>query len=195
MISRLIGQLPYALLLGVVLLLVMMFGFERAGLDLAFSLAAFRFLQIVFGVVWLGLLFYLNFVQLEQLPKLAPEMREPVYQNLGPEVLFWFRWSAAAAVGAGLFVADLQERAGPSLMLQEPYREGGLGMWLAILMAVISWAIVWPQQRKSFGQGNVSPMDQARAGALSRVALRTNLMLAIPMLWCLVAQEMLGAAS
>lgn len=195
MISRLIGQLPYALLLGVALLLVMVFGFQRMGLDLGFSLALFRFLQLLFGFVWLGLLFYLNFVQLEKTPGMAPEIRASVEQQIGPEVLFWFRWSAVAAVAVGLFVADLHGHVGQALLLQAPYREGGLGMWMAILMAAISWGIIWPQQRRALGLVDVPPMARARAQALSRVALRTNLMLALPMLWCLVAQEMLGAAA
>ena len=154
-----------------------------------------RWLHIMTGVMWMGLLWYLNFVQTPTVPKIEPaEHRAAITKFIAPNVLFWFRYSALATVVFGLTLAIYKNSLIPGYLVQaftfhKPYYPIGIGMWLAIIMAINVWFIIWPNQKKVLGIVAATPDEKAAAGRLAGMTSRINTMLSIPMLYCMVAQQ------
>ena len=145
-------------------------------------LGVFQWLHVFFGITWIGLLYYFNFVQIPTMPTVPAELKPGVTKYIAPKALFFFRWGAAFMVLTGLILAYLygEEKA---LLLNDPSnRLIGIGMWLALIMAFNVWVIIWPAQQKVLGL--VAADDAAKAAAAKRalIASRTNVLLSIPML-------------
>jgi len=149
-------------------------------------------LHVMSGVMWIGLLWYFNFVQTPSMPKIPDEQKPAVSKVIAPEALFWFRWSALATVVTGLIVAGMNGYLGSALMLTKGVHAIGIGMWLALVMAVNVWFIIWPNQKKALGMVQVSPAEKAAAAKIAGMTSRINTMLSIPMLFCMVAQQNAG---
>ncbi len=193
--AKLLGNLTYAVLLGVVLLLVVLFGFygdmmQQNGAQ--FTNGFFRFLHVLCGIMWIGLLYYFNFVQIPTMPKVPAELKPGVSKYIAPEALFWFRWAAAFTVLTGLIVAMLSGYLIEALTLQPGARVIGLGMWLALIMAFNVWFVIWPNQKKALGLVDATPEVKAKAATTAMLFSRTNTVLSLPMLYCMVSQGWLG---
>ena len=139
--------------------------------------------------MWIGLLWYLNFVQIPSMPKIPDEHKPAIGKVIAPAVLFWFRWSALATVVTGILVAFMSGYIGIALMLAKPFTAIGIGMWIAFLMAFNVWFIIWPNQKKALGIVVVEAAEKAAAARLAMLTSRFNTMLSIPMLFCMVAQQ------
>ncbi|MEK6245632.1 MAG: urate hydroxylase PuuD [Pseudomonadota bacterium] len=148
-----------------------------------------RYLHVLSGVMWIGLLWYLNFVQIPSMPKIPDEHKPAISKVIAPEVLFWFRWAALATVVTGLLLAAMSKYIGALLTLQAPYTAIGIGMWLGLIMAFNVWFIIWPNQKKALGIVQVEAAEKAAAARLAMLTSRANTMLSIPMLYCMVAQQ------
>jgi uncharacterized membrane protein len=194
--AKLLGNLNYALLLGTALLLVVLFGFHGplVGEGAGYANGFFRFLHVLTGIMWIGLLYYFNFVQIPTMPKVPAELKPAVSKYIAPEALFWFRWAAAFTVLTGLIVAWLTGYLHQALLLQSPYRLIGLGMWLALIMAFNVWFVIWPNQKKALGIVEADADTKAKAAATAMIFSRTNTVLSLPMLYCMVTQGALGGA-
>jgi uncharacterized membrane protein len=183
---------------GVVLLvaLVVLVGLitgQFVKMDHAYGLFFMRWLHIMAGVMWMGLLWYLNFVQTPTVPKIEPvEHRAAISKYIAPNVLFWFRYSALATVIFGLTLAFMKGYVVQALTFQRPNIAIGIGMWLALIMAFNVWFIIWPNQKKVLGIVQASADEKAAAGRLAGMTSRINTMLSIPMLYCMVAQQNAG---
>jgi uncharacterized membrane protein len=153
-----------------------------------------RYLHIFAGILWIGLLYYFNFVQIPTMPTVPAELKPGVTKYIAPKALFWFRWSALATVILGLLVAEMQQGGyvGRALTLTPPYRTIGIGMWLGLIMAFNVWFIIWPNQKKALGIVTVTPEEKAKAAKMAGMTSRFNTMLSIPMLYCMVAQQNAG---
>ena len=141
-----------------------------------------QWLHVFFGITWIGLLYYFNFVQTPTMPKVPAELKPGVSKYIAPSALFYFRWGAAFTVLTGLMLAWSYGELVEALTLRPPARLIGIGMWLALIMAFNVWVILWPAQQKVLGL--VPADDAAKAAAAKRglVASRTNVLLSIPML-------------
>ena len=194
--SKLLGNLSTTLLLSVALLLVVAFGFHGSVVSDGshFANGVFRFLHVLCGIMWIGLLYYFNFVQIPTMPKVPAELKPGVSKYIAPEALFWFRWAAAFTVLTGLIVAMLSGYLHEALMLKSPYRLIGLGMWLALIMAFNVWFVIWPNQKKALGLVEADADTKAKAATTAMVFSRTNTLLSLPMLYCMVTQGWLGGA-
>lgn len=157
--------------------------------DHAWAAFALRWLHVVVGIVWLGLLWYFNVVQIPTLAALPDELKPAVVRHLAPRALAWFRWAAVATVASGLVLAAMLGYLAPALALQEPHRAIGVGMWLALVMAANVWFVLWPLQKRVLGVVPATPDRRAAAARASLVVSRVNLMLSLPMLWAMVAQQ------
>jgi uncharacterized membrane protein len=147
-------------------------------------------LHVLSGVMWIGILWYFNFVQIPTVPKIEPvEHRAAITKFIAPSALFWFRYGALATVLTGLAVASMLGYVENALMFQKGYFGIGVGMWLALIMAFNVWFIIWPNQKKALGLVPCSPEEKTKAGRLAMLVSRTNTMLSIPMLFCMVAQR------
>jgi uncharacterized membrane protein len=159
-------------------------------LDYQWWVSVMLWLHVVSGVMWIGILWYFNFVQIPTVPKIEPvEHRAAITKYIAPEALFWFRYGALATVLTGLVVAFMQGYLREALTFQKGVLAIGIGMWLALLMAFNVWFIIWPNQKKALGLVPCSPEEKAKAGRLAMLVSRTNTMLSIPMLFCMVAQR------
>ena len=151
-----------------------------------------RWLHVLSGVMWIGILWYFNFVQTPSMPKIPDEQKPAISKVIAPAALFWFRWAALATVVTGLLVASMSNYLGSALMLQKGHHAIGIGMWLALIMAFNVWFIIWPNQKKALGIVTVAPEEKAAAAKLAGMTSRINTMLSIPMLFCMVAQQNAG---
>src|SRR5690349_20426388 len=95
----------------------------------------FQWLHVFFGITWIGLLYYFNFVQIPTMPTVPAELKPGVSKYIAPKALFFFRWGAAFTVLTGALLAYVQGYLVEALSLQEPVRLIGIGMWLALIMA------------------------------------------------------------
>jgi len=155
----------------------------------------FRWLHVLSGVMWIGILWYFNFVQTPSMPKIPDEQKPAVSKVIAPAALFWFRWAAMSTIITGLIVAETQGYLGQALSLQKGYHAIGLGMWLGAIMWFNVWFIIWPNQKKALGIVQVSPEEKAAAAKKAGMTSRINTMLSIPMLFCMVAQQNAGFGS
>jgi uncharacterized membrane protein len=148
-----------------------------------------RWLHVASGVMWIGLLWYFNFVQIPSMPKIPDEQKPAVGKVIAPEALFWFRWAALATVVTGLLLAGMNGYLGKALAFGAGHAAIGLGMWLGLIMAFNVWFIIWPNQKKALGIVTVEAAEKAKAARIAMLTSRVNTMLSIPMLYCMVAQQ------
>src|SRR6476619_1219011 len=148
-----------------------------------------RWLHVISGVMWIGLLWYFNFVQMPSMPKIPDEQKPAIGKVIAPTALFWFRWAALSTVVTGLLLATLLGYIGRALTLQDGVRAIGIGMWLALIMAFNVWFIIWPNQKKALGIVAVEADAKAKAARLAMLTSRFNTMFSIPMLYCMVAHQ------
>jgi uncharacterized membrane protein len=193
--SAIFQSLGKTITAGFVILIVIILATGGAGAkagDHAWWAFVFRWLHVMSGVMWIGLLWYFNFVQTPSMPKIPDEQKPAVSKVIAPTALFWFRWAALATVVTGLIVAGMAGYLGSALMLNKGVHAIGIGMWLALIMAFNVWFIIWPNQKKALGIVQVSAEEKAAAAKLAGMTSRINTMLSIPMLFCMVAQQNAG---
>ena len=142
----------------------------------------FQWLHVFFGITWIGLLYYFNFVQIPTMPKIPAELKPGVSKFIAPKALFFFRYAALLTVITGLILAWLYNELEDALLLRENARLIGIGMWLALVMAANVWFIIWPNQKKVLGLVPAEDAAKAKAGRIALVASRTNTLLSLPML-------------
>ena len=160
---------------------------QMTQLNMAWATFAMRWLHVISGILWIGLLWYLNFVQVPTMPTIQPvESRTAITKFIAPNVLFWFRYAALATVITGLLLAWMNGYIVQALMLQKGFIMIGIGMWMALIMAFNVWFLIWPAQKKILGIVEASAEEKAKAAPLALAASRTNLLLSLPMLWCMV---------
>lgn len=170
----------------------------------SFTEALLRWLHVLSGIMWIGHLYYFNFTQIPNAPKIAPEHRGPaIAKVIAPAALFWFRWGAVATLVTGLALAyvrgyiwtalslDLFDPAGAFTDVGSTFI--GVGMWLAIIMFFNVWVIIWPNQQRALNIDNKYPdLDQAAKDKAAKTAMlfsRTNTFLSIPMLVAMTAAQ------
>ena len=158
--------------------------------DSAFWLFLFRYIHVFFGILWIGLLYYFNFVQIPSMPKIPDEQKPAIGKVIAPAALFFFRWAAAATVLFGLITAWLNGYIGQALTVRAPAQTIGIGMWLALIMAANVWFVIWPNQKKALGIVTVDADAKKAAARLAMLASRTNTMFSLPMLYCMVGQKL-----
>ena len=147
-------------------------------------------LHVLSGVMWIGILWYFNFVQTPTMPKIDPaEHRAAITKFIAPEALFWFRYGALSTVVTGLLVAWMFGYLVDALLFRSGVYGIGVGMWLALIMAFNVWFIIWPNQQTALGMVPCSPEEKAAAAKLAGMTSRINTMLSIPMLFCMVGQR------
>ena len=149
----------------------------------------FRWLHVLSGVMWIGLLWYFNFVQTPSMPKIPDEQKPAVSKVIAPTALFWFRWSAMSTIITGLIVAGMMGYLGRALSLQEGHHAIGLGMWLGAIMWFNVWFVIWPNQKKALGIVEADADTKKKAARTAMLFSRTNTMLSIPMLFGMVSAQ------
>ncbi len=158
----------------------------------------FRWLHIISGVMWIGLLWYFNFVQTPGMPKIPDEQKPAISKVIAPSALFWFRWSAMSTIATGWLLAISNGYFWQAYTLDLISHEGwrtmliGIGMWLGTIMWFNVWFIIWPNQKKILGFVEASADAKKAAGRMAGMASRINTMLSIPMLFCMAGASFLS---
>ena len=179
--------------ISVLLLLGLFFGGDLS-FDRLFWSWLFRYFHVISGVMWIGLLWYLNFVQIPSMPKFTDEQKPAITKVIAPAVLFWFRWAALATIITGLIVAYLNGYIHQALALGMGSGGGkntaiGIGMWLGLIMAFNVWFIIWPNQKKVLGIVEATPEEKPISLKKAVLASRVNTLLSLPMLLSMVAAQ------
>lgn len=156
-------------------------------MDDFFWLFIVRYLHVLSGVMWIGLLWYFNFVQIPSMPKIPDDQKPAIGKVIAPEALFWFRWGAAATVLTGLVLAWMNGYLVDALLLKTP--EIGFGMWLGLIMAFNVWFVIWPKQQIALGMKEADPDAKPKAARTAMLFSRTNTLLSIPMLFSMVSMQ------
>jgi uncharacterized membrane protein len=188
--GKILENLNLTLLIGLFVAIALMMAPYYAPVTIAIGLL--QWLHVFFGVLWIGLLYYFNFVQIPTMPAVPAELKPGVSKYIAPKALFYFRWGAAFTVLTGALLAWSYGYLVEALALREPVRLIGIGMWLALIMAFNVWFIIWPNQKKVLGLVEASADEKAAAARLAGMTSRVNTMLSIPMLYCMVAQNNAG---
>ena len=154
----------------------------------------FRWLHVLSGIMWIGLLWYFNFVQAPTMPKIPDDLQPAVGKYIAPEALFWFRWAALSTVATGLILAYLNDYIGQALALGltdnvSKHATIGFGMWIGVIMAANVWFIIWPKQQIALGLVEAEADAKPAAARMAMLASRTNTMLSIPMLYAMVSAQ------
>jgi len=192
--AGLLANFRNTIIVSVILALVIVGAYAAGpqGTGPAFWQAVFRWLHVFFGILWIGLLYYFNFVQIRKMPDIPAELKPAVSKYIAPEALFWFRWAAVATVVMGLAIAGVRGYSAETLSLglaggydaslDRQYTLLGLGMWLGIIMMLNVWGIIWPNQKRALGIVEADADTKAKAARMAMLGSRTNLLLSIPML-------------
>jgi uncharacterized membrane protein len=156
-----------------------------------FAQAVLRWLHVLCGILWVGLLYYFNFVQIRKMPEIPADLKPAVTKYIAPEALFWFRWAALFTWVFGLGIAHVRHYLPQVATLDwiehfqnRQYVLLGTGMWLATIMFLFVWGVIWPNQKVALGlkRKPADPARQAKAAKTAMLFSRINLLLSIPML-------------
>ena len=181
-------------ILAVLLFVGLFFGGGDWAFDRAFWSWLFRYFHVLTGIMWIGLLWYLNFVQIPSMPKIPDEQKPAIGKVIAPAVLFWFRWAAFGTIVTGLIVAYLNGYVHQAMTLgigsgYGKYTAIGIGMWLGLIMAYNVWFIIWPNQKRALGIVEVSPDVKAKSAKTAMITSRINTLLSLPMLLSMVMAQ------
>jgi uncharacterized membrane protein len=194
--AKFFGNLHLVLAVGLVAAIAVIMGFTgwtgEGGKEV--SNDVMRWLHTFFGILWIGLLYYLNFVQVPTMPAIPAEQKGAITGHIAPKVFFFFRYAALLTVLTGLSIAFHNGYGAQALTFAGEGADGinmiGLGMWLALIMAFNVWFIIWPAQKKILGIVEASAEEKAAAAPRALAASRTNLLLSLPMLYCMVSANL-----
>ncbi len=189
--AKFFGNLHLVLLVGLGLAVAVIFavGTDGFALQAVEAQAVVRWLHTFFGIVWIGLLYYFNFVQIPTMPKIPAELKPGISKHIAPAALFFFRWGAALTVLTGLIVSIQAGYAHQAFTLQDPFKLIGVGMYLALIMAFNVWFIIWPNQKKALGIVEADDATKAKAATTAMMTSRLNTLLSFAMLYCMVSQN------
>lgn len=178
-----------------ILLLILMFSISGGWfLDTYFWSAIFRYLHVLSGIMWIGLLWYFNFVQIPNMPNIPDDQKPAIGKIIAPAALFWFRWAALATIVTGLIVAYLNGYIHHAMSLGLMGGDAksitiGIGMWLGIIMAYNVWMIIWPNQKIALGIIDAEAEQKPKAARTAMLTSRVNTLLSIPMLLTMVTAQ------
>lgn len=188
MMGKILENLNVVLVIGLVLAIGLMMGFHAESLTEAVML---RWLHVFFGITWIGLLYYFNFVQIPTMPTIPAELKPGVSKYIAPKALFYFRWAAAFTVLIGLLLAWSNGYLVEALTFREGFQLIGTGMWLGLIMAFNVWAIIWPNQQRALGLVEADDATKAKSARAAMLASRFNTLLSIPMLYAMASFQSL----
>ena len=196
--GNLLSSLPKTIHTSIAITIILFLGlfFNNGGfeIDRIFWSWLFRYIHVVVAIMWIGLLWYFNFVQIPSMPKIPDEQKPAVGKVIAPAALFYFRWAALATIVSGLILAWLNGYVHDAMILGIGSGGGrntaiGIGMWLGLIMAFNVWFVIWPNQKKALGIVECDPETKAKSARTAMLFSRTNTLLSLPMLLSMVAAQ------
>ena len=196
--SNLLSSLSKTIHASVGLMIVLFLGLfylnEGFAFDTLFWSWLFRYIHVVVAIMWIGLLWYFNFVQIPNMAKIPDEQKPAIGKVIAPAALFYFRWAAAFTVLSGLLLALFNGYLHDAMTLSigsgiPKHTAIGIGMWLGIIMAYNVWFVIWPNQKRALGIVDCDPDLKAKSAKTAMLFSRTNTLLSLPMLFTMVAAQ------
>lgn len=177
-------------------LLELMYLNSGGAFDTNFWAFTFRWLHVLSGIMWIGLLYYFNFVQIPNMPNIPDDQKPAIGKVIAPAALWWFRWAAMATLVTGLILGYINGYIHDAMALgalndfEVPKNIAiGIGMWLGIIMWFNVWFVIWPNQKKALGIVEADADEKAASARTAMLFSRTNTMLSIPMLFAMVSAQ------
>ena len=194
LLSSLPKTIHASLGLAIILFLALFFGNGGFEFDRIFWSWLTRLVHVVVAIMWIGLLWYFNFVQIPNMPKIPDEQKPAIGKVIAPAALFYFRWAAFITIISGLLLAALNGYLHESMTLGIGSGGGkntaiGIGMWLGLYMAFNVWFIIWPNQKRALGIVDCDPEVKIKSARTAMIFTRTNTLLSLPMLLSMVAAQ------
>ena len=194
LLSSLSKTIHASLALAIILFLGLFYHNDGFSFDTLFWSWIARYTHVVVGIMWIGLLWYFNFVQIPNMGKIPDEQKPAIGKVIAPAALFYFRWAAAFTVLSGLILAGLNGYLHDAMTLSissgiPKHTAIGLGMWLGLIMAFNVWFVIWPNQKRALGIVECDPELKAKSAKTAMIFSRTNTLLSIPMLLTMVAAQ------
>ena len=180
--------------IAIILFLALFYQNDGFSFDRIFWSWMVRLVHVIFAIMWIGLLWYFNFVQIPNMSKIPDEQKPAIGKVIAPKALFWFRWAALGTIITGLIVSYLQGYAHQAMTLGfgggDPKTTAiGIGMWLGIIMAYNLWFVIWPNQKKALGIIECAPEEKTKSAKTAMLFSRANTLLSFPMLLSMVAAQ------
>ncbi len=194
LLSSLSKTIHASLALALILFLGLFYQNDGFSFDLLFWSWVARYTHVVVGIMWIGLLWYFNFVQIPNMAKIPDEQKPAIGKVIAPAALFYFRWAAAFTILSGLILAGLNGYLHDAMTLSigsgiPKHTAIGIGMWLGIVMAFNVWFVIWPNQKRALGMVDCEPELKAKSARTAMLFSRTNTLLSLPMLLSMVAAQ------
>jgi uncharacterized membrane protein len=199
--AGLLANLRNTVIVGFVLALIFIaayFSTYGGHADQIFWQAVFRYLHVLFGIMWIGLLYYFNFVQTRMMPQIPNELKPAVSKFIAPEALFWFRYAALFTWIMGVILAGARGYivAAFTLGASEGFADKGhiligVGMWLGTIMFINVWGFIWPNQKRALGIVEADADTKAKAARIAGQFSRVNTLLSVPMLVAMTMHQTL----
>ena len=193
-LSSLSKTIHASLALAIVLFLGLFYQNDGFSFDRLFWSWVARYTHVVVGIMWIGLLWYFNFVQIPNMAKIPDDQKPAIGKVIAPAALFYFRWAAALTVLSGLILAGLNGYLHDAMTLSvssgiPKHTAIGIGMWLGVIMAFNVWFVIWPNQKRALGMVECEPELKAKSARTAMLFSRTNTLLSLPMLLSMVAAQ------
>ena len=193
-LSSLSKTVHASVILAIVLFLGLFIQNDGFAFDISFWSWIARYTHVVVGIMWIGLLWYFNFVQIPNMSNIPDEQKPAIGKVIAPAALFYFRWGAALTVLSGLILAYLNGYLHDAMTLSigsgiPKHTAIGIGMWLAIIMAANVWFVIWPNQKRALGMIECDADLKAKSAKTAMLFSRTNTLLSLPMLLSMVAAQ------
>ena len=193
-LSSLVKTIHASLVLAILLFLILFYGNDGFEFDRYFWSWLFRFIHVVVAIMWIGLLWYFNFVQIPNMPKIPDEQKPAIGKVIAPAALFYFRWAALLTILSGLILGHLNGYLHEAMTLGIASGGGkntaiGIGMWLGLVMAFNVWFVIWPNQKRALGMVECEPEKKTKSARTAMLFSRTNTLLSLPMLLSMVAAQ------
>jgi uncharacterized membrane protein len=194
LLSSLTKTIHASLTLAILLFLGLFYLNDGFALDTLFWSWLFRYIHVIVAIMWIGLLWYFNFVQIPNMSKIPDEQKPAIGKVIAPAALFYFRWAAAFTVLSGLVLALLNGYLHDAMTLSigsgiPKHTAIGIGMWLGVIMAFNVWFVIWPNQKRALGIVDCEPELKAKSAKMAMLFSRTNTLLSLPMLLAMVAAQ------
>ena len=194
LLSSLSKTIHASLALAIILFLGLFYQNDGFSFDRIFWSWVARYTHVVVGIMWIGLLWYFNFVQIPNMGKIPDEQKPAIGKVIAPAALFYFRWAAAFTILSGLILAGLNGYLHDAMTLSigsgiPKHTAIGIGMWLGVVMAFNVWFVIWPNQKRALGIVECDPELKAKSARTAMLFSRTNTLLSLPMLLSMVAAQ------
>ena len=193
-LSSLSKTIHASLALAIILFLGLFYQNDGFAFDRIFWSTTTRYVHVIVGIMWIGLLWYFNFVQIPNMPKIPDEQKPAIGKIIAPAALFYFRWAAALTIFSGLILASLNGYLHDAMTLSigsgvPKHTAIGIGMWLGVIMAFNVWFVIWPNQKRALGMVECDPETKAKSAKIAMLFSRTNTLLSLPMLLAMVVSQ------